>query len=182
MPKSFDQDAVIEAISPLKDVDGLTSQNLGRLLQGNPLIVPCTPQGIIQLIDSVDSYCSGKHAVVLGRSTLVGKPVGQLLLNKNATVTYAHSKTQDLKTITKSADILVVAIGQQQLIDSSFIKKGAIVIDVGITRTPEGKILGDVDFDSVKDVASALTPVPGGVGPMTVVNLISNTLKCHDLR
>lgn len=169
---------IIEQISPQKDVDGLTSKNLGRLMLSNPHIIPCTPLGCLRLIQSVKPDLTGLHAVIVGRSELVGKPLGQLLLNHHATVTHAHSKTKNLKQITQQADILICAAGVPALIGKDHVNNNAIVIDVGITRTETGNVVGDVDFDAVHSIVQAITPVPGGVGPMTVACLMENTLKC----
>ncbi|CAO4843689.1 MAG: Bifunctional protein FolD protein [Holosporales bacterium] len=169
---------IIERIAPNKDVDGITSKNLGRLMLANPHIIPCTPLGCLRLIQSVTPDLTGRHAVIVGRSELVGKPMGQLLLNHHATVTHAHSKTTNLKQITSQADILICAAGVPSLIGKDHVKNNAIVIDVGITRTQAGKVVGDVDFDDVYPIVQAITPVPGGVGPMTVACLMENTLKC----
>lgn len=169
---------IIERIAPGKDVDGLTSKNLGRLMLANPWIIPCTPMGCLHLIQSVAPDLTGLHAVIVGRSELVGKPMGQLLLNYHATVTYAHSKTTNLQQITQQADILICAVGVPSLIGKDHVRKNAIVIDVGITRTEAGHIVGDVDYDAVYPIVRAITPVPGGVGPMTVACLMQNTLKC----
>ncbi|CAO5682593.1 MAG: Bifunctional protein FolD protein [Holosporales bacterium] len=180
LPKHIDSRIVIETISPLKDVDGLTSKNLGKLMLGLPDIVPCTPKGCLDLIKLVYPKLEGLHAVIIGRSSLVGKPLSQLLILEDATVTLAHSKTKNLKEITQKADILVAAIGSPQFFSREFIKEGAVVIDVGISRSDDGQVIGDVDFESVKDHVLAISPVPGGVGPMTVTNLLKNTLKCYD--
>lgn len=172
------QDRLVQMISPEKDVDGLTAINAGKLFLGETKgMIPCTPQGAVALIKSVQPNISGKHAVVLGRSNLFGKPMAQLLLQENCTVTMAHSRTQNIKDVCLSADILVAAVGQPQMVKQDWIKPGAIIIDVGINRLDSGKLCGDVDFDNVKDVASAITPVPGGVGPMTIAYLLRNTLK-----
>lgn len=177
LPKHIEEQKVIEAIDPVKDVDGFHPINIGRMMVGHDAFLPCTPYGIIEMLKSKNIEITGKHVVVMGRSNIVGKPMGQLLLNENATVTYCHSKTEDIKSFTKRADILIVAVGKANIIDSSYIKDGAIVIDVGVNRTEEGKLTGDVDFDDVKDTASFLTPVPKGVGPMTITMLLSNTIK-----
>lgn len=181
LPLHLDRFNILESIAPSKDVDGLTSTNLGQLLLGKPHIIPCTPLGCLRLIQSVEVDLAGKHAVIIGRSELVGKPMGHLLLNQNATVTFAHSKTKDLRSITKQADILVVAAGIPNLIQKDHVQKDCIVIDVGITRTIDGRIVGDVDFEDVAPYVKAITPVPGGVGPMTVAMLMENTLKCARL-
>jgi methylenetetrahydrofolate dehydrogenase (NADP+)/methenyltetrahydrofolate cyclohydrolase len=180
LPSHIDPSYALDMINPLKDVDGLTSSNLGKLVQGHPYIIPCTPQGCMQLINQAHEDISGMHAVVLGRSLLVGKPIAHLLLNKQATVTICHSKTTNLKKITQSADILVAAIGKPHFINASFIKKGATIIDVGISYL-DGQIQGDVHFDDVKNNVHAISPVPKGVGPMTVANLLINTLKCAEI-
>ena len=177
LPKHLNTNKIINKVDPLKDVDGLTEVNTGRLALGANAIVPCTPEGVIKLIESTNQKIEGKHAVVIGRSILVGKPVAQLLLQKNATVTMCHSRTKDIQSITKQADILVVAIGNPKFIKGDMVKEGAIVIDVGINRV-DGKVVGDVDFDEVNAKASYITPVPGGCGPMTITMLINNTIKC----
>jgi methylenetetrahydrofolate dehydrogenase (NADP+)/methenyltetrahydrofolate cyclohydrolase len=177
VPKHLDSDALIQMIDPKKDVDGLTLPNIGALVAGLPGLVPCTPQGALMLIQSVEKNLSGKHAVVIGRSLLFGKPMAQLLLAENCTVTMAHSKTQNLEEVCKQADILVAAVGRPQMVKGSWIKDGAIVIDVGINRLDTGKLAGDVDFDAALGKASAITPVPGGVGPMTIACLLANTVK-----
>ena len=159
-----------------KDVDGFHAMNVGNLLLGNPSLNACTPSGVIELIKSTGTEICGKHAVVVGRSNIVGKPQALLLLRENATVTVCHSKTPDLGEITRQADILVVAIGRAKFVTADMVKPGAIVIDVGMNRE-EGKLCGDVDFENVKEVASFITPVPGGVGPMTITMLLKNTLK-----
>lgn len=177
LPNHIEEQKVIEAIDPAKDVDGFHPINIGRMMVGQDAFLPCTPYGIIEMLKSKNIEIAGKHVVVMGRSNIVGKPMGQLLLNENATVTYCHSKTQDIKSYTKKADILIVAVGKANIVDASYIKDGAVVIDVGVNRTEEGKLTGDVDFDDVKEVASFLTPVPKGVGPMTITMLLSNTIK-----
>lgn len=178
LPKHLDAREAIGYIVPEKDVDGLTSHNLGKLTSGGMGIIPCTPLGIIKLIKSVlGENLEGKNAVVVGRSILVGKPTALALINENATVTLCHSKTKNLKEHTLNADILVVAVGKPKFIDASFVKKGATVIDVGITKTENG-LVGDVDFESVSQVANYITPVPGGVGPMTIACLLENTYTC----
>ena len=177
LPKQINEQKIIEAISPKKDVDGFHPINVGNMILGNDTFLSCTPYGIITMLKSKNIDIIGKHAVVIGRSNIVGKPVGQLLLNESATVTYCHSKTKDLKKHTLDADILVVAIGKEHIIKAEHVKKGAVVIDVGVNRTEEGKLTGDVDFESVKEVASYITPVPKGVGPMTITMLLKNTIK-----
>lgn len=177
LPEHIDEQKVIETIDPKKDVDGFHPVNIGRMMTGQDTFLPCTPFGILKMLQSIQIDLSGKHAVVIGRSNIVGKPVGQLLLNENATVTYCHSRTKDLRRYTLSADILIVAVGKEHIIDGSYIKDGAVVIDVGVNRTKEGKLTGDVDFEDAKEKASYITPVPGGVGPMTITMLLENTIK-----
>ncbi|WP_096270550.1 bifunctional methylenetetrahydrofolate dehydrogenase/methenyltetrahydrofolate cyclohydrolase FolD [Paucisalibacillus globulus] len=177
LPKQINVQHIIETIDPRKDVDGFHPVNIGRMMTGQDTFLPCTPYGIIKMLQSKNISIEGKHAVILGRSNIVGKPVGQLLLNEHATVTYCHSRTKNVKDITKQADILVVAIGSPNIISKEYIKEGAVVIDVGINRIEDGKLTGDVDFDSAKEVASYITPVPRGVGPMTITMLLYNTLK-----
>lgn len=177
LPSHIDEQKVIESISPSKDVDGFHPINIGRMMVGKDTFISCTPQGIMTLLRSKNIPIEGKNAVIIGRSNIVGKPMGQLLLNEHATVTYCHSRTKDLRAFTTSADILIVAVGKENVIDASYIKEGATVIDVGINRTSDGKLTGDVDFQSVKEVASYLTPVPQGVGPMTITMLLANTIK-----
>lgn len=180
LPKHLDADSVIMAIDPSKDVDGLHPVNAGNLLTGRPGFVPCTPKGIMYMMKSVGlENLAGKRAVVCGRSNLVGKPVALLLQNQNATVTIVHSKTPDIESICSQADILVVAMGRPKMVTSSWVKEGAVVIDVGINRMENGKLCGDVDFDDVKDKVAAISPVPKGVGPMTVCMLLSNTLEAY---
>ena len=176
LPKHIDADAILITIDPAKDVDGLHIENIGRLMAGMPGLVPCTPLGCIALIKSVEHNLTGLHAVVIGRSNLVGKPVAQLLLRENCTVTMAHSRTSNLPHICRQADILVSAVGKAKLVKGNWIKPGAIVIDVGINRTESGKIVGDVDFDEASKVAGYITPVPGGAGPMTIACLLGNTV------
>jgi len=178
LPKHLNEQKIVHALCPLKDVDGLTAYNQGLAMLGNPAAhIPATPKGVIKLIESTKIKFEGKHAVVIGRSNLVGKPVAQLLLQKNCTVTICHSKTKDLGKITKTADILVVATGKPKMIKKNMVKKGAVVVDVGINRLKDGKVVGDVDFQNVKKVAGWITPVPGGVGPMTVACLLENVLR-----
>lgn len=176
LPGHLDEDELIQLIDPAKDVDGLTIANIGRLVAGLPGMVPCTPQGSLLLIKSVLDDLTGKHAVVIGRSLLFGKPMAQLLLAENCTVTQAHSKTRNLEEVCRNADILVAAVGRPKMVKGSWIKPGAIVIDVGINRQADGKLCGDVDYDEALNVAGAITPVPGGVGPMTIACLLKNTL------
>lgn len=176
LPKHINEAQVLARIDYRKDVDGFHAMNVGNLLLGNPSLNACTPSGVIELIKSTGTEICGKHAVVVGRSNIVGKPQALLLLRENATVTVCHSKTPDLGAITRQADILVVAIGRAKFVTADMVKPGAIVIDVGMNRE-EGKLCGDVDFENVKEVASFITPVPGGVGPMTITMLLKNTLK-----
>ena len=182
LPKGMDEDKVLDAISPDKDVDGFHPVNVGKLSIGKKGFVSCTPAGVIQLLKRSGIEISGKECVVVGRSNIVGKPMSMLLLKENGTVTVCHSRTKDLKEVTKRADILVVAIGKPKFIDASYVKDGAVVIDVGIHRMEDGKLCGDVDYASVEPVASAITPVPGGVGPMTIAMLMYNCLSsvCED--
>ena len=179
LPPQIDAQKVIERISPLKDVDGFHVQSAGSLLVGKDGFVSCTPRGIIQLIESTGQSIEGKHAVVVGRSNIVGKPCALLLLQKNATVTVCHSKTRDMAAIVKTADIIVAAVGKANVITADMIKPGAIVIDVGMNRVNE-KLVGDVDFESVSQVAGYITPVPGGVGPMTIAMLLKNTVTAGE--
>ena len=176
LPSHIDEDKVIKAISPDKDVDGFHPENVGRLSIGQPGYLSCTPAGIIQLLKRSNVDMDGKNCVVIGRSNIVGKPMALLMLRENATVTICHSHTKDLKEVCKRADILIVAIGKPKMIDASYVKDGAVVIDVGIHRMDNGKLCGDVDFDSVEPVASKITPVPGGVGPMTIAMLMKNVV------
>jgi methylenetetrahydrofolate dehydrogenase (NADP+) / methenyltetrahydrofolate cyclohydrolase len=180
LPRHLDERAVLETVAPAKDVDGFTYANIGRLVENHARFVPCTPAGILELLDREKIEIAGKHTVVLGRSEIVGKPTAMLLLHRNATVTICHSRTADLPAVTRRADILIAAVGRPRLITAEMVKAGAVVIDVGINRV-EGKLVGDVDFDSVAPVASAITPVPGGVGPMTVAMLLRNTLRAFEL-
>ena len=178
VPGHLDSDALIQMISPAKDVDGLSFINIGKLVAGDETgLVPCTPQGALLLIQSVEKNLSGKHAVVIGRSLLFGKPMTQLLLAENCTVTQAHSKTRDLAAICRQADILIAAVGRPEMVKGDWIKPGAIVIDVGINRLETGKLCGDVDYAAALKTAAAITPVPGGVGPMTIACLLANTVK-----
>ncbi len=177
LPKHIDVDKVIDRIAIEKDVDGFHTINVGNLSIGKKSLIPCTPKGIIKMIKSAGFNISGKDAVVVGRSNIVGKPIAQLLLRENATVTITHSRTADLAKHTKNADVLVVAAGRPKMVTAEYVKPGAIVIDVGIHRMDNGKLCGDVDFDSVKEVASHITPVPGGVGPMTIACLMENTYE-----
>lgn len=178
IPAKFSKDKLINLIAKNKDVDGLCDINVGKLINNKKCLTPCTPTGIMELLKYYDIQVEGKHVVIVGRSNLVGKPLASMLLNANATVTICHSKTENLKKITQTADILVVAIGQKNFIKASMVKKDAVVIDVGINRL-NSKLYGDVDFDSVKEKASYITPVPGGVGPMTVASLLTNVNKSY---
>jgi len=177
LPKHINEDAVIKAISPLKDVDGFHVANVGALVVGEPGFVSCTPAGVIQLLKRSGVEIAGKNCVVVGRSNIVGKPMALLMLRENATVTVCHSRTQDLKAICKQADILIVAIGKPRFINSEYVKEGAVVIDVGIHRDENNKMCGDVDFNDVCEHTSKITPVPGGVGPMTIAMLMNNVVE-----
>lgn len=179
LPKHLNADAILDAIDPNKDADGLTTMNLGKLFVNRPHLLPCTPRACMELIKSTKVKLAGKQAVVVGRSRLVGKPLAQLLLDADCTVTQAHSHTKNLKEICRQADILIVAVGKAGLIKKSFVKKGAIVIDVGINRLDDGHIVGDVDYTKMLGHVHAITPVPGGVGPMTVTMLLENTLQIY---
>lgn len=183
LPSELDERKLLDCIDPEVDSDCLTTRSLGEFYSSNnPNIAPCTAQGIIDLLDYYDISIEGKHAVVVGRSNIVGKPIAHLLTCRNATVTVCHSKTPNLSEFTKQADILVVAIGKSKYITADMVKPRAIVIDVGINRDENGKLCGDVDFEQVKSVASAITPVPGGIGPMTVAELLKNTVKLHTIQ
>ncbi len=177
LPKHIDEKAVINAINPKKDVDAFHPVNVGKIMTGDYDFVPCTPAGVMELIKESGIDPCGKECVVVGRSNIVGKPMAMLLLHQNGTVTVCHSRTADLKAKTKNADILVAAVGIPEFIKGDMIKEGAVVIDVGINRIEPKKLVGDVDFESAKDIASAITPVPGGVGPMTIAMLMKNTVK-----
>ena len=181
LPRHLDPAPVLAAVSPRKDVDGFHAVNLGALLQGRPGFVPGTPAGVMRLLEHAGVPLAGRHAVIVGRSTIVGKPLAFLLLQKDATVTICHSKTRDLASVTRQADILVAAAGRAQFITAPMVKRGACVIDVGINRLPDGRLAGDVDFAAVKEIAGSITPVPGGVGPMTVAMLIVNTVRAAEL-
>jgi len=181
LPDGIDQDAVIEAIDPRKDVDALTSGSTGLLAQGRPGLVPCTPQGVMELLRHAGVEVQGAEAVIVGRSILVGRPLASLLLNASATVTVCHSRTRDLPEVCRRADVLVAAVGSPRLIKAAWVKPGAAVIDVGTNRTDDG-LVGDLDFEAVKEIAGAITPVPGGVGPMTIAMLLSNTLRAASAR
>lgn len=177
LPSHIDENAVIDAISPKKDVDGFHPENVGAMMIGKKGFLPCTPAGVIELLKRSDIEMSGKRCVVIGRSNIVGKPMSILMLRENATVTIAHSKTKDLPSLCKEADILIVAVGKPKMIDASYVKEGACVIDVGIHRDENNKLCGDVDYDKVSPIAGAITPVPGGVGPMTIAMLMKNCVE-----
>jgi methylenetetrahydrofolate dehydrogenase (NADP+)/methenyltetrahydrofolate cyclohydrolase len=177
LPKPIDKHAVIESIAPEKDVDGFHYHNVGALLAGDPNFYPCTPWGIMKMLEHEDVNVEGLHAVVVGRSDIVGKPMAVLLINAGATVTVCHSKTRDLGAMTRQGDLLVVAAGRAGLVTGAMVKPGAVVIDVGVNRLPDGRLVGDVDFASASAVASRISPVPGGVGPMTIAMLLANTVK-----
>ncbi|MDA8123037.1 MAG: bifunctional methylenetetrahydrofolate dehydrogenase/methenyltetrahydrofolate cyclohydrolase FolD [Deltaproteobacteria bacterium] len=177
LPKHIDESKVIEAIAPSKDVDGFHPVNAGRLLIGQPGFVACTPLGILKILDHEKVVLKGAHAVVVGRSNIVGKPVAILLLSRHATVTICHSRTRDLPDVVRSGDVVVAAVGKAEMVRGSWIKPGAVVVDVGINRLPDGKLVGDVAFDEARAVAGKITPVPGGVGPMTIAMLLHNTLE-----
>ncbi|WP_333842956.1 bifunctional methylenetetrahydrofolate dehydrogenase/methenyltetrahydrofolate cyclohydrolase FolD [Limnohabitans sp.] len=177
LPSHIDPQKVIEAISPAKDVDGFHIASAGALMTGMPGFWPCTPYGCMKMLQSIGYDLKGKHAVVIGRSNIVGKPMALMLLQKNATVTVAHSHTQHLKALTLQADVIVAAVGKRHVLTADMVKPGAVVLDVGMNRNEEGKLCGDVDFDGVKEVAGYITPVPGGVGPMTITMLLVNTLE-----
>ena len=182
LPRHIDEDKVIETISPKKDVDGFHPQSVGALSIGQPGFVSCTPAGVIQLLKRSGVEMDGRECVIVGRSNIVGKPMAMLMLRENATVTVCHSHTKDLKEVTKRADILIVAIGKPKFITREYVKEGAVVIDVGIHRNEEGKLCGDVDFDDVEPVVSAITPVPGGVGPMTIAMLMNNCVEAKGIQ
>lgn len=178
IPKHLDSEKIINLINPKKDVDGFANENVAKLSKNQDALVPCTPLGIIRLLEEYNIKLQGEHCVILGRSQIVGKPMAQLMLQKNSTVTICHSKTKNLKEIAKQADILIAAIGNAHMVDDTYVKEGAVVIDVGVSRI-DGKIYGDVDFDKVIDKVSYITPMPGGTGPMTIACLLENTLKCY---
>ena len=180
IPDHINEEAVIATISPEKDVDGFSPISVGKMMLGQETYLPCTPYGVMKLLEYSGIDVSGKHAVIVGRSHIVGKPMGQLLLQKDATVTYTHSKTVDLASYTKQADILIAAVGRPNFITADYIKEGAVVIDVGINRDENNKLVGDVDFASVNGIASYITPVPGGVGPMTITMLLENTVQAAE--
>ena len=180
LPEHIDAQKVIEAISPAKDVDGFHMASAGALMTGMPGFWPCTPYGCMKMLESIGYDLKGKHAVVIGRSNIVGKPMALMLLQKNATVTICHSATQDLKAITLQADVIVAAVGKRNILTADMVKPGAVVLDVGMNRNEEGKLCGDVDFAGVEQVAGYITPVPGGVGPMTITMLLVNTLEAAE--
>jgi len=180
LPEHIDAQKVIEAISPAKDVDGFHMASAGALMRGMPGFWPCTPYGCMKMLESIGYDLKGKHAVVIGRSNIVGKPMALMLLQKNATVTICHSATQDLKAITLQADVIVAAVGKRNILTADMVKPGAVVLDVGMNRNEEGKLCGDVDFAGVEQVAGYITPVPGGVGPMTITMLLVNTLEAAE--
>ncbi|MCL1824750.1 MAG: bifunctional methylenetetrahydrofolate dehydrogenase/methenyltetrahydrofolate cyclohydrolase FolD [Betaproteobacteria bacterium] len=185
LPRHIDEETVLEAIAPEKDVDGFHAVNIGALAQGNPRFIPCTPYGVMKMLEANRIDPAGKEAVVIGRSNIAGKPMAMLLLNANATVTVCHSKTRDLAAHARRADILVAAVGKPRFVTADMVKPGAVVIDVGINRLPVeegGKLCGDVDFEAVKETASLITPVPGGVGPMTITMLLANTIEAAERR
>ena len=178
IPKHINEEKVINLINPLKDVDGFCNENVAKLNKNEEAMVPCTPLGIMRIIEEYNIETVGKHCVIIGRSQIVGKPMAALMLKANSTVTVCHSKTKDIQSIAKQADILVVAVGRANMVNEQYVKKGAVVIDVGINRTESG-LTGDVDFDKVKEIAGYITPVPGGVGRMTIACLLENTLTCY---
>ena len=182
LPNHINEKAVIEAIDPLKDVDAFHEINVGKIMIGEYDLLPCTPAGIIELLNSQNIEIEGKHCVVVGRSNIVGKPMAMLLLHRNGTVTICHSKTKNLKEICKNADILIAAVGKAKFITSDMVKKDAVVIDIGMNKDENGKLCGDVDFDNVEKIASYITPVPGGVGPMTIAMLMKNTVTAASLQ
>ncbi|MBS4199624.1 bifunctional methylenetetrahydrofolate dehydrogenase/methenyltetrahydrofolate cyclohydrolase FolD [Bacillus sp. FJAT-49732] len=177
LPAHISETKVIETISPNKDVDGFHPVNIGKMMTGQDTFLPCTPFGVLEMLKYMELPIEGKNAVIVGRSNIVGKPAGQLLLNENATVTYCHSKTANLASVTKEADILVAAIGRAKMLTADYVKEGAVVIDVGMNRDDHGKLCGDVDYNDVFEKAGYITPVPGGVGPMTITMLLYNTVK-----
>ena len=177
LPKQIDSKVILEAVSPLKDADGFHPYNFGRLVEGHPVFEACTPKGVIKMIESAGVSIEGKRAVVLGRSNIVGKPLALMLLQRNATVTICHSKTKDLPAVCREAELLLVAIGKAKFVTADMVREGAVVIDVGTNKTLEGKLCGDVDFDAVSQKAGWISPVPGGVGPMTIAMLLENTVE-----
>ena len=181
LPKHIDEDKILEIISPQKDVDGFHKINVGAMVTGHARFYPCTPHGVMKLLEYYGIAIEGRHAVVVGRSNIVGKPMALMLLEKGATVSICNSKTPDLASFTRQADIVVVAVGKPKVLSGDMIKSGATVIDVGINRLPDGSLAGDVDFESVREVAGFLTPVPGGVGPMTITMLLENTIRSSEM-
>jgi len=181
LPKQVDAARILQTVSPAKDVDGFHAANLGALLAGNPAVVPCTPAGVMRLLEHAGVPLAGRQAVVIGRSSIVGKPLVLLLLQRDATVTICHSKTKNIESMTRQADILVAAVGSAKLVGGAMVKPGACVIDVGVNRLADGSLAGDVDFDAVKEVAGWITPVPGGVGPMTIAMLLENCVRAASL-
>ena len=177
LPKHIDSKVILEAVSPLKDADGFHPYNFGRLVEGHPVFEACTPKGVIKMIESTGVPLEGKRAVVVGRSNIVGKPLALMLLQRNATVTICHSKTRDLPAVCREAEVLLVAIGKAKFVTADMVREGAVVIDVGTNKTSEGKLCGDVDFDTVSQKAGWISPVPGGVGPMTIAMLLENTVE-----
>lgn len=177
LPKHIDSKAVLDAVSPHKDADGFHPYNFGRLVEGHPVFEACTPKGVIKMIESTGALIEGKRAVVLGRSNIVGKPLALMLLQRNATVTICHSKTKDLPAVCREAELLLVAIGKPRFVTADMVREGAVVIDVGTNRLPDGKVVGDVDFEPVSRKAAWISPVPGGVGPMTIAMLLDNTVE-----
>lgn len=182
LPEHLDEKAVINTIKPEKDVDAFHPVNVGKIMIGDFDFLPCTPAGVMELIKETGIEIAGKECVIIGRSNIVGKPQAMLMLHKNATVTICHSKTKDLKEVVKRADIVVAAVGVAKMVTKDMVKEGAVVIDVGMNRLPDGKLCGDVDFDGVSEVASFITPVPGGVGPMTIAMLMENTLTSAKIK
>lgn len=182
LPKGLDEEAVVEAIDPKKDVDAFHAYNVGKIMLGDYQFLPCTPAGIMELLKAYDISVEGKRCVVIGRSNIVGKPMAMLLLHQNGTVTVCHSRTKDLPEVTRQADILVSAVGKSHFITADMVRPGAVVIDVGMNRDENGKLCGDVDFDQVEPIASYITPVPGGVGPMTIAMLLKNTVTAAKMQ
>ena len=182
LPAHFDSERVLEAIAPEKDVDGFHAENLGALAQGRPRFIPCTPYGVLQMLAAAGVELAGREAVVLGRSNIVGKPMALLLINAGATVTVCHSRTRDLAAHTRRADLVVAAVGRPNFLTADMVKPGAVLIDVGINRLPDGKLCGDIDFAACREVAGLITPVPGGVGPMTITMLLANTIEAAERR
>lgn len=182
LPRHIDAARVLDSIEPAKDVDGFHADNLGRLAQGRPRLVPCTPMGVMRMLAEAEIELSGLHAVVIGRSNIVGRPQAMLLEQANCTVTLCHSRTRDLPAHLSTADLVVAAVGRPEFVKGSWIREGAIVVDVGINRLPDGRLVGDVEFDAAENRASAITPVPGGVGPMTIATLMANTVTAAEFR